>query len=266
MLHNSSQLGKRPYVKYSAGHLGRALKSIHSGNMYITQAEQYYQIPRQTLYNKMSGKHSKQPGRPPLFDKSEEGAFVRTLVSFDEYNWPLTKRHFLEMVNDFLADKASMANKPLPKTVGRVWELSFRRRWAHVLSKRVAEGLESSRTVVSSERVREFFGRLEKTYSTFNLHDKPCRIYNADEKPLSTGASTEKVYAKRGKKSVHAIAGPNLRQSYTLLGCVNAGGETLPPFVVYSSKRDFYGDWARGGPPGSLYATTETGWMRGPVF
>lgn len=45
----------------------------------------------------------------------------------------------------------------------------------------------------------------------------------------------------------------------------SATGELLPPFVVYKSTR-LWSTWVEGGPPGTRYANTPSGWFDGCAF
>lgn len=52
---------------------------------------------------------------------------------------------------------------------------------------------------------------------------------------------------------------------FTVLFCGNAAGGYLPPFVVYKAKF-LNSNWVTGGPPGTMYTTTKSGWMENTVF
>ena len=42
--------------------------------------------------------------------------------------------------------------------------------------------------------------------------------------------------------------------------CGNAAGESLPPMVVYKTKC-VYDGWVNGGPTGSVFDCTDSGWF-----
>ena len=50
-----------------------------------------------------------------------------------------------------------------------------------------------------------------------------------------------------------------MEENYTTLHvCCSASGERLPPFILY---KDMYQRWMEGGPAGTVYGVTESGWM-----
>ena len=52
---------------------------------------------------------------------------------------------------------------------------------------------------------------------------------------------------------------------YSVMFCISATGNCLPPFVVYKGLH-LYNTWTSGGPPGCVYATTPIGWMQDNAF
>ena len=52
---------------------------------------------------------------------------------------------------------------------------------------------------------------------------------------------------------------------YTVLACCDAFGNYFPPSVIYQSKH-LYKSWCLGGPDGTTYDTSESGWMEGAQF
>ena len=73
-----------------------------------------------------------------------------------------------------------------------------------------------------------------------------------------------KVITLKGAKKVRQISSGNKTQ-ITVLGCVNAAGQTIPPMVVFSRKR-FYHALSEGEVPGTLYGMSDSGWMDGELF
>lgn len=52
---------------------------------------------------------------------------------------------------------------------------------------------------------------------------------------------------------------------FTVLYGISASGNYIPPFTIYKGAH-LYESWTKGGPPGALYACTESGWMQDSVF
>ena len=51
----------------------------------------------------------------------------------------------------------------------------------------------------------------------------------------------------------------------TILACISAAGNHMPPHILYKGKRRQY-NWMVGGPKGTTYDCSESGWMEGPNF
>ena len=65
----------------------------------------------------------------------------------------------------------------------------------------------------------------------------PNRIFNADESGFSVCPKTKKVISLTGSKHVYSLSSGS-RQQVTLLACISATGQYLPPSLIYPYKRD----------------------------
>ena len=144
------------------------------------------------------------------------------------------------------------------------WWLSFKRRHSNI-SLRVAEGLSSARAeAFCKTRVASFFEEAKKVYDEENFHDFPMLIYNCDETGLSSVPnSTSKVLARRGEKSVQRLCVGERGTLTTLLMCVNADGDSLPPFVIF--KGSCPSD-DRSGIPGISLNSSKSGYIDKDLF
>ena len=55
------------------------------------------------------------------------------------------------------------------------------------------------------------------------------------------------------------------RDQVTVIGCGNAAGEMLPPYIVYAAK-NLRLNWMENGPEGAWYNVTDEGWMTSHCF
>ena len=53
---------------------------------------------------------------------------------------------------------------------------------------------------------------------------------------------------------------------HTVNNCCNADGHFTPPFVVYKAKQNFRLEWTLGGPTGTKYSISDSGWMGHDTF
>ena len=74
-----------------------------------------------------------------------------------------------------------------------------------------------------------------------------------------------KVFIPKTDKNAYLKAPGAGKASYSVLFCISANGDLCPPFVVYKSKY-LYQSWTEGGPRGTSYGVTKSGWMEDTVF
>lgn len=93
---------------------------------------------------------------------------------------------------------------------------------------------------LASENYLELF---EKILEECGLMDKPRQLYNMDEMGMPLEHRAPNIVTKQGKKKVHCRSTGNKAQ-ITVVGCVNAVGNAIPPIVIYSTI-SFNGDWGK---------------------
>ena len=88
-----------------------------------------------------------------------------------------------------------------------------------------------------------------------NLSNTPGQIYNMDESGMPLDPRCPNVIAKRGQK----------KDQITIVACVNAIGQALPPMVIFEGK---YLNHQRteGEVPGTFYGMSDKGWTDQKLF
>ena len=94
--------------------------------------------------------------------------------------------------------------------------------------------------------------------------DEPAQLYNMDETGMPLEHRAPNIVAKKGKKKVRYRSTGNKAQ-ITVVGCVNAVGNAIPPMVIYSAK-SFNADWCKCDVPGTVYALSPKGWIDQELF
>ena len=83
--------------------------------------------------------------------------------------------------------------------------------------------------------MKEYFELLKTTLTENNLFDKPSQLYNVDQTGMPLDHKPPKLVAHKGQKKVRSKTSGNKSQ-ITVIACVNATGQTIPPFVIFDSK------------------------------
>jgi hypothetical protein len=177
----------------------------------------------------------------------------------------LTKTEVQDLVAEYLK-KTGIQSRFKNNRPGNDWWLAFKSRYK--LSIKKPEGLEHSRKSQLSDPfvIYEFYDRLEKAIEDANLNNKPHQIFNCDETSFCHDPKKTKVVAVRGQ-SCYRHTAANARENTTVLACVNAAGEKMPPLVIFKGK-NLWNKWIPANEtfPGTSYTATPNGWMTSEVF
>lgn len=176
----------------------------------------------------------------------------------------LTRRDIRTMAY-LLADRNNMDNPFKKQIAGRSWLDGFLNRHKEIISIRKPTGTSFARALgFNSENVSRFYENLEHEYIKHNF--SPQRIFNVDETGLSIVQSkTPEVIGRRGKRQIAAITSAERGSLVTLVACMSAGGQFIPPMLIYPRKNrnDLL---LRGAPPGTIYAVHPSGWIQQNLF
>lgn len=135
---------------------------------------------------------------------------------------------------------------------------SFTKRNKLILRK--AQNMKTSRASVSPEVINEFYDNLETTIKDI----PPENIVNYDETNLSDDPGIKKVLCRKGMKRVTRIIDSS-KSSVSIMWSVTASGKCLPPYVVYRATH-LHDTWCEGGPAGTYYNRTKSGWFESDTF
>jgi len=87
----------------------------------------------------------------------------------------------------------------------------------------------------TKETMEEYFHLLKSTLTENDLLNKPSHIYDVDETGMPFDHCPPKVVTCRGQKKVRSRTSGNKAQ-VTVIACVNATGQAIPPFVIFDAK------------------------------
>ena len=117
---------------------------------------------------------------------------------------------------------------------------------------------------LNKEVISEYFHLLTKVLTENELLDSPSRIYNVDETGIALDGHAPRVVAKRGQKKVRYRTTGNKKQ-VTVIACMNANGQCIPPFVIFDVKR-LNMQWRKGEVVGTAYGLSQKGWVDPELF
>ena len=259
---------RRPY---SAKQLQEALQLIRSNQITVKACARRYNIPRETLRDHVSGRRgvlgsSKGGcGRGTALAPDVEKQLADCLRAMSKNGFGLNKTEVINLVEEYIKSTGITTrfknNRP-----GQDWWLSFKFR--HNLSLKKPEALEHSRKVHGCDPfvISEFYDRLETAINDLGLTNKPQNIYNCDETSFCHDPTKTKVVAAVGKPC-HRYTAASGRENTSVLACVNAAGEKMPPLIIYKGK-NLWNKWVpkTGGYENTAYTSTPKGWMTAEVF
>jgi hypothetical protein len=252
-------LGSRKYVDYTPEKLQECLNAVRSKQLTQRQAAAQFNIPRRTIINKLKGGEIKKHGHPLTFSEEEENQFVKCILTFSEYGFPLDMFDLRMVVKSYLSRIGRIIPHFKNNVPGRDWAISFIHRHKK-LSARFASNIKRSRAGINEEVLREYVKNLGDTCA--GVPAENC--WNFDETNLTDNPGQKKVLCKRGMKYPERICNTS-KSSISLMFCGNAAGEVLPPYVVYKAQ-NLWNTWTENGPPGCRYNVSQNGWFDTTCF
>lgn len=257
---------------YTCDLLNEALTKIRSGTLSIRRCSLEYSIPKSTLRDHIKGRRGQLGsnkggcGRGTALPPDKELELVRCLKSMSQWGFGLSRSEILDVVQKFV-NKSGLKTPFKNNRPGQDWWLGFKAR--HRLSLKKPELLEHSRRKQASDPfiIYGFYDLLEKVINDCKLQDKPTLIYNCDETSFSHDPSKTKIVNAIGQPCHRVTAGTG-RDNTSVLACVNAAGEKLPPLIIFKSK-NLWDQWfprKEDEYPNTSYVAAPKGWMNAEIF
>ena len=86
------------------------------------------------------------------------------------------------------------------------------------------------------DTIDRYFAILEDVLRDNSLIDKSRQIYNCDESGMPLCPSSPKIVCEKGEKNPSTVTSDTKTQ-VTMLACVSAAGECMPPMVIFDRKK-----------------------------
>ena len=239
-------LPKRPFKKrlqWSNQAMLDAMKAVQDGSP-ITTAARVHGVPKTSLHNRIKGRvvHGVKPGPKPYLSTEEETELAEFAIEAASVGCGQTRKQIMTIAENVAKDKGNLRKD----RISQGWYEKFMKRQTYLS---ICKGDPAANEMaVSSQAITNYFDLLEKTLKDNNLLNKPAQIYNADE--------TGMAYEHHGSRN---------KAQTTVVACVNAIGQAIPPYVIYNAKT-LNPEWIKDGPPGTKYANSENGWINTDIF
>lgn len=258
--------------------LRKALDHYNSTSDGYKKTSELYGVARSTLqdYVKRFRKLSQQDGsvdnmtfgyqRPrQVFTDDQEATLVTYLKHASSIYFGLSPRE----VRNLAYECAKSFNIRTPvswsekQIAGADWFSSFLKRHPE-LSLRTPEATSIARaTAFNKSNVTQFFSKLADVMDKHKLDG--CSIWNVDETGIVTVVKPKKIIAATGVKQIGSLTSSERGQLVTLCVAVSAGGNSIPPFLIYP-RVNFRDHFLTGAPAGSKGTAHPSGWMTADNF
>ena len=117
---------------------------------------------------------------------------------------------------------------------------------------------------VNCENMEAYFNLLREVFDEFDFDNCPQCIYNMDETGVPLEPKPPKVVARKGQKKIRYRTSGQKAQ-ITVIGCGNAVGNILPPFIIFATKQ-LNPLWTRNEVSGTRYGVSDKGWVDQKLF
>ena len=90
-------------------------------------------------------------------------------------------------------------------------------------------------------------------------------IYNMDETGINVIHKSGRILTELGRKKVWALTSGEKGKTHTVVSCVSASGNVIPPMMIYPRKH-MTDKLKSGAVPGTLFACSDNGWINQQLY
>ena len=205
---------------------------VENPDIPVAAVAREFDISRKVLKNRLI-----QPTLPPppthtttRFSYAEERAICRYIDRLDAINLAVQKEFVVDVANAILREKVGKHFEGPPPHVGKCWVDRFLKRHNYSLVRQ--KQLESNRYNAEKPKViTTWFAKLAAILIKEGI--TPNDLYNMDETGFQIGIGKDQLVITK-RKSASYFSTPMNRESATVIECINAIGEVIPPFIILS--------------------------------
>lgn len=256
----ASKAGRRYTAKVSKVNLEKAKNDVENKRLSVRDAAKKWNLSKSTLHDYIKGIHTKSVGRQTIFSDEEETLLCDRIVTLANWGFPLDIMDLRMLVKGYLEKRGITVSRFKDNTPGHEWGLSFLNRHKSVLSRRVSQNIKADRAKVTASVLKKFYENLKVTLDGV----PPENIINYDETNLTDDPGKKKIIVRRGTKYPERVMN-STKSSISVMFAGTASGHLLPPYVVYKAVH-LYDTWTEGGPPGTKFNRSLSGWFEACSF
>jgi hypothetical protein len=238
-----------------------AIKAVQEEGLSYRIAGAKYGVNPTSLYRRSTKKVqiSAKPGSPTFLTSEQEKGILDMITYKSSHGMCMSHAEIRLLARD-IALRGSKHEEIPPNFPSDKWVQRFIKRHP-LISSRKSQILDCKRAEYSTqENVEHYYKNLSKEIVKYS----PDRIFNCDETGVTTqGPCSIRVVCP--KKSPANIRRSNNKENVTIMACVNAAGDALPPMYIFMGKRRQL-EWMNGCLPGSTCAMTDSSMINGVVF
>ena len=244
--------------------MAAAIKSVIKDGLSGNHAADLHGVPQSTLKDRLSGRvtHRVNPGPKLYLSRDEEKELSSHLLLAPSIGFGKTRRDVRCLVESYLKGKGILKGSALSNG----WWQRFLQR-NKTLSLRLGDSTACVRmNTMTSDNMKTYFDLLRKMYDENKFDKFPETIYNMDETGMPLEPRPPKIVAKKGqKKKKKRYRTSGQKAQVTVIGCGNATGQALPPFIIFAAKQ-ISPLWSRDEVVGTRYAVSDKGWADQELF
>ena len=258
MTSRAERKSKGVYGKWDEEAMRHAIETVRDGTMGTKKAAKQFDVPKTTLLrrlkntNKIALGSRKMLGRSTDLPEEIENQLAKHIEDMEARFYGLTLMDLQKLAFQIAeANNICTRFNKEKKIAGYEWVKGFLNRHQEI-SLRSPEATSLARASgFNKPQIAKFFELLHEIYEKNTL--SAARIYNMDESGVNVVQKLSKVLAKKGKHQVGSITSQERGQNVTVICCMSAAGNFVPPGFIFPRVR-MKDELQDGAPPGSMFA------------
>lgn len=252
---------------WSEEDMKKAVKAVEEKTNSIRKISKLHGIPYATLCDRLKNRYPSKKvklGRKPVLSENQETELANHILKLSNMFYGLTPSKIKQLAFEYaIANQLRHNFNDEKKTCGKDWLRGFLARNPQI-SLRRPEATSLNRVIAFNRNdVNLFYDNLELVYEKYKFPAR--RIYNVDESGISGVHKPLRILAEKGRKQVGAITSGERGQTTTVVCCMSAAGDFVPPMFIFKRER-MNNALEKNGPVDAIYRCSKSGWITEDLF